>query len=66
MGQGKAPSLTHTSLLFDELRRLGVGCLIGRKFLWAVGYADDIFLLAFCGSAMGQMVAVCESKVFYW
>ena len=46
--------------LFDELRRLGVGCHIGGKFLGAVGYADDILLLAPCRSAMAQMVNVCE------
>ena len=43
-----------------ELRRLGVGCYIGGKFVGAVGYADDILLIAPCRSAMEQMLAVCE------
>ena len=46
--------------LLLELRRLGVGCYIGGKFFGAVGYADDILLIAPCRSAMEQMLAVCE------
>ena len=46
--------------LLVELRKSGVGCHIGGKFLGAAGYADDLILLAPCRSAMAQMVKICE------
>ena len=44
-----------------DLRRSGVGCYIGGKFFGALGYADDIILLAPCRSAMQQMLTICEN-----
>ena len=38
----------------------GVGCYWGAHFVGAVCYADDIFLLAPCPSAMRTMLSVCE------
>ena len=46
--------------LLGNLRRSGVGCHIGGKFLGAAGYAYDIVLLAPCQSAMAQMIEICE------
>ena len=47
--------------LIAELRKSGVGCYIGGRFLGAAGYADDLILLAPCRSAMAQMVKICEN-----
>ena len=46
--------------LLENLRRAGVGCHIAGKFFGSAGYADDIFLLAPCRSAMAQMIEICE------
>ena len=40
--------------LLQMLRRSGVGCYIGGRFFGAMGYADDLILLAPCRSAMAQ------------
>ena len=46
--------------LLKELRNLGAGCFVGDVFMGAVGFADDILLIAPCRSAMESMLAVCE------
>jgi hypothetical protein len=46
--------------LLKRLRQLGVGCHIGEKFLGAVGFSDDIVLLAPSRGAMELMLATCE------
>ena len=47
--------------LLKKLRRLGVGCHVGNKFLGVMAYADDLILLAPNRAAAAQMLAVCES-----
>jgi len=51
-------SSVHTDEPLNDLRNLGVGCRIGGLFVSALGYADDILLLAPCRSAMQQMLRV--------
>ena len=46
--------------LLQELRALGVGCHIGGVFMGAVGYCDDVLLLAPNRCAIVQMLKVCE------
>ena len=46
--------------LLKELRDLGVGCHVGDVFMGAVGFCDDILLLAPNRSAMAKMLTVCE------
>ena len=48
-----------------ELRSLGVGCYIGDKFFGAVGFADDIILLAPSRGAMELMLSTCEKFAKY-
>ena len=43
-----------------KLRKLGVGCYVGDVFMGAMGYADDIVLLAPCRTAMEMMLTACE------
>ena len=47
--------------LLQDLRRLGVGCHVQGVYMGAVGFCDDILLLAPSRSAMEDMLALCES-----
>ena len=47
--------------LLVNLRRSGVGCHLGNVFCGAVGYADDLLLLAPSRSAMETMLTICEA-----
>ena len=46
--------------LLQELRNLGLGCQIGRLWMEACGYGDDLLLLAQVRSVLQDMVTVCE------
>ena len=46
--------------LLDLLRRPGFGCFVGRVFLGALAYADDIVLLTPTHRAMRNMLALCD------
>ena len=50
----------YTNGLFDELRRMKVGCCIGRDFVGVLGYADDLFLLSPTLDGLQDMLKVCE------
>ena len=62
--QGSVLSPTFFAIYIDELlqrlRKLGVGCHIGDRFLGAAGFADDIILLAPSRGAMELMLETCE------
>jgi len=47
--------------LLVQLAHIGVGCFIGRKFVGALAYADDIVLVAPTASALCKMLAVCDN-----
>ena len=42
------------------MRKSGVGCHVEGVFAGAVGYADDLLLLAPSRSAMVKMLKLCE------
>ena len=46
--------------LLTRLRKAGVGCNLGGVFWGAVGYADDLLLLAPSRSAMETMLGIYE------
>jgi hypothetical protein len=46
--------------LLIELKKAGVGCFIGRWFVAALAYADDVVLLAPTARAMRTMLTVCD------
>jgi len=46
--------------LLVRLSKIGVGCFIGRTFVGALAYADDIVLVAPSASALRKMLAVCD------
>ena len=46
--------------LLIRIRKAGVGCHLGGVFCGAVGYADDLLLLAPSRSAMETMLRICE------
>ena len=50
----------YTNGLFEELRRLKIGCWLGRDYVGALGYADDLFLLAPTIDGLQDMLKVCE------
>ena len=43
------------------LRKSGVGCYVGGVFAGAVGYADELLLLAPSRDGMQKMLGICES-----
>ena len=50
----------YTNGLFEELRRLKIGCWLGRDYVGVLGYADDLFLLAPTIDGLQDMLKVCE------
>ena len=46
--------------LIKDLRKLGLGCRIGGVWMAAVGYADDILLMAPNRLGMEKMLEICE------
>ena len=46
--------------IFVKLRNLGVGCYVGDVFMGAMGYCDDLVLLAPSRTAMQLMLKACE------
>ena len=47
--------------LLQELRSLGVGCYVADMYCGAVGFCDDILLLAPTRDGMQMMLKTCES-----
>ena len=62
--QGSVLSPTLFAVYMDEiltkLRNLGVGCYVEEVFMGALGYADDLVLLAPSRTAMQLMLDACE------
>ena len=62
--QGSVLSPTLFAIYMDEilvtLRNLGVGCYVGEVFMGAMGYADDLVMLAPSRTAMQLMLTACE------
>jgi uncharacterized protein YerC len=46
--------------MLNRLKEADIGCHIGREYLGALAYADDICLVAPSVDAMNQMLHVCE------
>ena len=61
--QGSVASLAFWSVNLDPflalLRESGVGCHVGGVYVWVVGYADDILLLAPSREAAQKMINIC-------
>ena len=58
-----SPSLfcVYLDSLLDLLRKAGVGCHLGGHFLGALGYADDVILLAPTREGLQAMLKICEN-----
>ena len=50
----------YTNRLFEELRRLKIGCHIGQNYVGIIGYAHDLFLLSPSLDGLQEMLRVCE------
>ena len=46
--------------LILELEASGFGCYVGHTFCGALGYADDLTLLAPTAMALSSMLRICE------
>ena len=44
----------------NKMRRMNIGCCIGRNYVGVVGYADDLSLVAPCIDGLQEMLKVCE------
>ena len=51
----------YMDTLFAQLKSSGSGCHIGNTFMGAVGYADDVALLAPSLQALHKMLGICDS-----
>ena len=56
-----SPILFYIDSFLGALQNSGVGCYIGRMFLGALAYADDIALLAPTPRVMRAMLAICDN-----
>ena len=50
----------YTNGIFQEMRRMNIGCCIGRNYVGVLGYADDLYLMAPCIDGLQEMLKVCE------
>ena len=50
----------YTNGIFQEMRRMNIGCCIGRNYVGVLGYADDLSLMAPCIDGLQEMLKVCE------
>ena len=50
----------YIDLLLSRLRSCGFGCYIGQSFVGALGYADDIVLLAPTRYSLSRLLKECE------
>ena len=51
--------VSNNSLL-DKLQHSRAGCYIGHIFMGALGYADDIILLAPCKKSLCVLLDICK------
>ena len=50
----------YIDILLVALAKAGVGCFIGKNFVGALAYADDIVLLAPSPTALHKMLQICD------
>ena len=50
----------YTNGIFEELRRMKIGCRIGRNYVGVLGYADDLYLMSPSLDGLQDMLKVCE------
>ena len=50
----------YIDALFVRLKQSGIGCHIGNQYAGAVGYADDVSLIAPSRHAAILMLSICE------
>jgi hypothetical protein len=62
MGAGLSPVLSCVYIddLLLSLKKAGFGCYIGANFVGALGYVDDIVLLAPAATALRKILTICE------
>ena len=62
LGSVLSPALfsVYVDDLLHRLRKSGLGCHVGGLFAGAVGYADDLLLLAPSRSGMERLLKICE------
>lgn len=50
----------YTNGIFQELRRLNIGCKVGDAYVGVIGYADDLLLMCPTLDGLQQMLNICE------
>ena len=56
----KKNHIIYLDTLLESLRSAGIGCYVSNTFMGAMGYADDIILLAPTRLALQEMLNICE------
>lgn len=54
----------YIDVLLSRLRASGLGCYVGHTFMGAVGYADDVCLLAPTMYALNKMLQICTEFAY--
>ena len=60
MGQNRLYLVVYVDELLVELRKLGVGCRVAGIYMGAMGFCDDIILLAPSRDGMQLMLDTCQ------
>ena len=50
----------YTNGLFQELRKMKIGCFVKNTYVGVIGYADDLFLMSPSLDGLQDMLSICE------
>ena len=51
----------YTNGIFQQLRRMKIGCFVGGSYVGILGYADDLYLMSPTLDGLQEMLKMCEA-----